>query len=254
MHRLRHDYLPPTDQTKTKKIIDAHFQSIDPLQHWADPYILLHPAFGTILAQVKAGATIFDHSDYFATDLRALAMHGAPTKKMLTYNSSAARWALSHEAFRDKGRFSITCLDGSAYLNPSKKWYVNDPFLPYRGSVDILWLPHRVYGLERAEQRSSILGLIERFRPTAGFMLVGCHEGSKVTRYEKRTGALGVREDAWIPNAEDFGKMLQEVLTPADGEWQVEVSLIELDQTEEFREYAAVKGKELLRFTCVRLD
>jgi len=119
----------------------------------------------------------------------ALAMHGAPTKKMLTYNSSAARWALSHEAFRDKNRFDITCLDGNAYLNPSKKWTVNDPLTPYLGNVDILWLPHRVYGLKRAEQRSSSLGLVERFRPRKGFMLVGCHEVSKVTRYEKRTGA-----------------------------------------------------------------
>jgi len=48
--------------------------------------------------------------------------------------------------------------------------------------------------------------------------------------------------------------MLQEALTPADGEWQVEVSLIQLDQTEEFREFAAMKGKDLLRFTCVRVD
>jgi len=182
-------------------------------------------------------------------------MHGAPKKNMLTYNSSAERWALSHEAFRDRDRFNIACLDGEAYLKPSKKWTdAPDPFLPYRGDVDILWLPHRVYGLEMEEQAASLRALLERMQPQTGFLLVGCHEGCATTKWERRVGALGVREQAWVPNAEDFGLMLQEVLTLAEGRWNVEVSLIPLDQTEDFREHPAMKGKELLRFTCEKAD
>jgi len=82
------------------------------------PSISQHPAYPTILSRLQSGAKLLDIGCYTGTDLRRLAMDGAPTANL--YGSDIVNhWDLGYELFHDADKFHAHYLE-SDLLYPSK--------------------------------------------------------------------------------------------------------------------------------------
>lgn len=190
---------------------------------WLNPYLLVHPAYQRILGRLKDGASIIDCGCCFSTDLRQLALDGAPTDNMYGFDVHKGLIDVGYDLFQDRDTFK-----GDLFRHDflDKEDHALDHC---RQKMDIILAAKFVHIWDHEHQIDRTIDLIKLLKPEPGVMFMGTQNGFPGTLDVPLTKPPPGFQSTFRLQDEESMRGLWKVVEERTGtKWELEVKLIDL--------------------------
>lgn len=180
------------------------------------PSVSIFPEYTGILDRARAGATILDLGCCFGQNLRLLAADGISTHNMYATDINAELWNLGFDLFRDKDKMKAKFIQADIFdcTSDLQQW---------NGQMDIMIACQFLHLFDWERQVMAMKRIVGFSRP--GSILIGYQRAQVQAGELLRTwGAM------YFHNEETFQKMWRQVQSETGTEWDVNVSLVDLQE------------------------
>jgi len=207
-----------------------------------------HPSYPTVLARLRAGATLLDAGCCFAQELRHLVREGIPSTQLYGFDLKPRFIEFGYDLFRDRDLFQATLLVGDVLAEPGSKGSGGLDTLV--GEMDVVFASSFLHLWDWADMKVVAKRLVAFTRQAPGAVVLGRQLGSLTAG--SRSMPMEGGSSYWH-NVESMREFWEEVGEETETRWAVEGGLREEEEITENMGHAwAEPSMRILWWTAVR--